>query len=168
MVKPRPFSPTVGNPATLRSQQRNPSHDQLRNQSCRFTRFPPKTLRTALSVSYPPLHLLWSKATPLSQLNSMNAHQAKWKSRTTWPSFLFASHATNRPQRLSSHPLMWCQQKTKLLIGWSKAMLAWCGGGHMPKICTVQTVTLHSWRSPTVSIRSLFMLANTALIATMC
>ena len=136
-------SPTAGSPATLRYRQKNPHHDLTRGPSHRFKKFPPRTLQIPLSLSPLPPHLLQSKATPPSPSNSMNARQVKWKSRTTWPSFLSASSASNFPQRWSLHPVRWCLLKAKLQIGWSKAMLAWWGGGHMLKTCIAQTVIHH-------------------------
>lgn len=82
-VKPRLFCHTTGNPATLRSQQRKLCQDLSKNLNHRLTRFPQRTLRTPLSVSLPLLHLPWSKATPPSLLNLMNARQVKWRSKTT-------------------------------------------------------------------------------------
>lgn len=82
-VKPRRFCPTTGNPATLRSQRRKLCQDLSETLSPRLTRFPQRTLRTPLNVSLLLLHLPWSRAMLPSLLNSMNARQVKWRSRTT-------------------------------------------------------------------------------------
>lgn len=142
-VKPSPSSRTAGSPVTLRFQRRSFSIDLPRgqNHNLKSTRFQQRTPRMSPIVSPPPRRLRWSRVTPPSPSSLMNAHQGKWKSRTTSLSFPSASSESRPQPRSQPHPQKWCQCKAKLLIGWSRAMPVWWGDGHSLKTCTAPWVT---------------------------
>lgn len=166
-VRQSPCSPSAGNQATLRSQQRTSSSDLWRNLSRRFMRFQQRTPQIPSRVSPQPPHPLWSKAMPPSLLNLMTAHLVKWRSKTMWLSLPFASSTSSPQQRFPIRLQRWCLQKVKLLIGWSKATLVWWGGGLREKTWIAPTVTHHFWIlrkvSPFIQYLLIFASANFCL-----